>query len=52
MVAREMYARCGDERNQTGDEIQRLEKDMGGAVAVRRLPLVADVIEQKLLEVI
>ena len=41
--ARQVDPRLWHQGGEPGDEVQRLEDDMGGAIAVRRLELVADV---------
>lgn len=43
MKARQVDARAGNQRGQSREEIQRLENDVGGTVAVRGLERVPDV---------
>jgi hypothetical protein len=43
VITREVHARRGHQGGQAGDEVQGLEEDVGGAVAVRGLELVSDV---------
>ena len=43
MEARQVDLGLGHQGREPGDEVERLEDDMGGAIAVRRLELVPDI---------